>query len=326
MATDARVSCIRRVLGSFPDWSEPVVFSVPVFRVVIGVALVAAACAAPVRDGAHARGEGIVDDFGDTLRLAQPAVRIVSLNPVTTEALFALGAGTRVVGRTHWDASPAEALAVPDLGNGMQPNVEAVLATRPDLVVLYASDGNRAAAAAFRRAGVPTLAMHTDRIADLPRALSRLGRVIGDTAIARLVADSVIRSLDIVRAMAPRGTRRSVFWHVWDAPIITIGAGSYLDELVDIAGARNVFGDLPQPSPQVTLESVAQRNPDFILAGPVTASRLSTEARWQAVPAVRAHHVIAVDTSIVGRPGVRMGEAARYLRALLDSATRIRRP
>lgn len=328
MAADARGSCIRRVLGSFPDWSEPVVFSAPMFRLVVAAAIAAAiaACATPVRDGSRATGGDIVDDFGDTLRLPQPAARIVSLIPVTTEALFALGAGRRLVGRTHWDSSPAEALAVPDLGNGMQPNVEAVLATRPDLIVLYASDGNRAAVAAFRRAGVPTLAMHTDRVADLPRALYRLGRVIGDTVIARLVSDSVTRSLDAVRAMAPAGSRRTVFWHVWDAPVITIGHGSYLDELVDIAGARNVFGDLSQPSPQVTLESVAQRNPDFILAGPVTASRLSAEARWQAVPAVRLHHVISVDTSIVGRPGVRMGEAARYLRALLDSATAVHRP
>src|SRR5450756_889800 len=140
VAADARGSCIRRVLGSFPDWSEPVVFSAPMFRLVVGVAFAAAiaACATPVRDGPRATGGDIVDDFGDTLRLSQPATRIVSLIPVTTEALFALGAGRRLVGRTHWDSSPAEALAVPDLGNGMQPNVEAVLAARPDLVVLYA--------------------------------------------------------------------------------------------------------------------------------------------------------------------------------------------
>jgi len=304
------------------------VFAARLFRVVVAAlaVLVTGACGTP--DGGHvlATTIEIVDDFGDTLRLTQPAARIVSLNPVITEALFALGAGARVVGRTHWDTSPVAALAVPDLGNGLQPNVEAVLATRPDLIVLYASNGNRAAAAAFHRAGVPTLTMHTDRIADLPRALQSLGRVVGDSATARRVADSVTRSLESVRAMPPRATPSTVFWHVWDAPVITIGAGSYLDELGAIAGARNVFGDLQQPSPQVTLESVAQRNPGFVLAGPVAAARLRSEAQWQAVPAVRQGHVLVIDTMIVGRPGVRMGEAARYLRILLDSATAARRP
>jgi ABC-type Fe3+-hydroxamate transport system substrate-binding protein len=266
----------------------------------------------------------LVDDFGDTLQLARPAERIVSLNPVTTEAMFAMGVDARLIGRTKWDASPPEVRSVPDLGDGLQPNVEAVLAARPDLVVLYAAEANRTAAAAFRRAGVQTLSMRTDRIADLARVLRALGIAVGDTAAAQVVADSVRRSLDAVGARAPRQRPISVFWYAWPSPIITIGAGSYLDELISLAGARNVFGDLAQPSPQVTLESVAERNPDLILAGPVAAGRLRADARWRAVRAVREGRVFVFDTSLVGRPGVRLGEGARSLRALIDSAARTR--
>jgi ABC-type Fe3+-hydroxamate transport system substrate-binding protein len=207
----------------------------------------------------------------------------------------------------------------------MQPNVEAVLATKPDLVVLYASNGNRAAATALRRAGVMTLALHTDVRADLWEALAWLGRVTGDSMQARRTADSVEASLDAVANAARADAPPSVFWHVWDQPVITIGAGSYLDELVRTAGARNVFGDIAQPSPQVTLESVAQRNPDFILAGPNSAVRLRTDARWRAVTAVRNGRVLVVDTTLVGRPGVRMGEAARHLHTLIDSAVKASR-
>ncbi|MHB1311816.1 MAG: ABC transporter substrate-binding protein [Gemmatimonadaceae bacterium] len=301
-------------------------FSVRHLRTLVFLAILAPACSGPDRAAVNAPAVTGVDDFGDTLRLAAPPARIVSLNPVITEALFAIGAGARVTGRTHWDTHPAAAQAVPDLGDGMQPNVEAVLATRPDLVVLYASNGNRAAASAFRRAGVATLALHTDVRADLWKALAWLGRVTGDSAQARVVADSVQASLDAVQRAAQRAVRAgaapSVFWNVWDAPVITIGAGSYLDELVRTAGARNVFGDVAQPSPQVTLESVAQRNPDFILAGPVSAARLRTDARWRSVAAVRNGRVLVVDTTLVGRPGVRMGEAARHLHVLIDSAVR----
>jgi ABC-type Fe3+-hydroxamate transport system substrate-binding protein len=263
-----------------------------------------------------------VDDFGDTLRLARPAKRIVSLNPVTTEAMFALGAEARLIGRTRWDASPPQVRRIADLGDGIQPNVEAVLAARPDLVVLYAAESNRTAAAAFRRVGVQTLSMRTDRIADLARVLRALGIAVGDTAAARVVADSVRRSLDAVGTRAARQPPLSVFWYAWPSPIITIGAGSYLNELITIAGARNVFGDLAQPSPQVTLESVAERDPDLILAGPVAAGRLRADARWRSVRAVREGRVFVFDTTLVGRPGVRLGEGARSLRALIDSAAR----
>ena len=88
----------------------------------------------------------IRDDFGDTLSLRAPPRRIVSLNPATTELFFALGAGNRLVGRTHFDIYPLAAQAVQDLGSAIPPNVESVLGVRPDLVTLYASNANRDAA------------------------------------------------------------------------------------------------------------------------------------------------------------------------------------
>lgn len=331
-----RIAGALGVQGSFPGRSEPVVFSANCRRLphrspalALAAALALVACAAPSGDRASrdaaASAAPLVDDFGDTLRLARPAERIVSLNPVTTEALFAMRAEGRLIGRTRWDASPPQVRHIADLGDGIQPNVEAVLAARPDLVVLYAAEANRTAASALRRAGVQTLAMRTDRITDLARVLRALGVAVGDTAAARIVADSVRRSLDAVGARATGQPPLSVFWYAWPSPIITIGAGSYLDELITLAGARNVFGDLAQPSPQVTLESVAERNPDLILAGPVAATRLRADARWRAVRAVRDGRIFVFDTSLVGRPGVRLGEGARSLRALIDSAARVTR-
>src|SRR5262249_1742985 len=97
----------------------------------------------------------LVDDSGARTTLAAPPARVVSLIPATTELLFALGAGPRVVGRTTWCDYPAAAASVPDLGNGIEPNVEAVVAARPDLVLLYKSGANRGAAGRLRSLGVP---------------------------------------------------------------------------------------------------------------------------------------------------------------------------
>lgn len=257
------------------------------------------------------------DDFGDTIRVNAPATRIVSLSPVTTEILFAIGAGDRVVGRTHWDTYPAAARAVQDLGNGMQPNVEAILATRPDLVVIYGSPSNRAAALQLRRAGIATIAVRTDHVSDFRRATTWIARAIGDSAAGAVVSDSVEHSIAAASQAASAGTGPTVLWHLWDAPVMTIGRGSYMSELVAAAGGRNLFDDLEAPSPQVTIEEIVRRNPDYVIAGPSGAESIRKKGAWQAIPAVREGRILIVDTALVSRPGVRMGEAVRHLRTLL---------
>jgi iron complex transport system substrate-binding protein len=257
------------------------------------------------------------DDFGAPVTIAAAPRRIVSLNPTTTEVLFAIGAGSRVVGRSMYDAFPESALAVPSLGAALRPNVEAIIGVRPDLVVLYASQDNRAAADRLRQAGIPTAALRIDSIAQFERDTRMLGRMTRDSARAAAVVDSVRATLDRVRAATRSLPRPTVFFHTWDRPLITIGGGSFLNELVDIAGGRNVYADLPGPSGIVTIEDVVRRNPTFVLASPITAASIRSDPRWQAVPAVRAGHVLVFDTTIVGRPSVTLGAAARSLADLL---------
>jgi len=259
----------------------------------------------------------IRDDFGGTLTLRAPLRRIVSLNPATTELFFALGAGDRLVGRTHFDLYPPAAQAVQDLGSAIPPNVESVLGVRPDLVLLYASESNRESAARLHATGVPTLTLRIDHIADFRRAVETLGRVIGDTARATIVADSVSRTLERVRTAMQGKPRLTAFWKAWDSPVIAIGGGSFLSELVDIAGGRNIYGDDPRPAFDVTIEDVVRRDPDVVFAGPESGERMRAAPAWRALRAVREGRILIVDTMLVGRPGVRLGEAAVSLARLL---------
>ena len=256
------------------------------------------------------------DDFGDPIIVKSTPTRVVSLNPATTDLIFALGAGDRLVGRTHWDVYPAEAVKVPDLGSGIRPNVEAVLGARPDLVILYASNDNRAAASAFRTAGVNTLSLKIDHIADFHRAARTIGRLLGDSARGARVSDSVEKTLRRVRSETASLAKPTVFWHIWDAPLITIGHGSYMNELVEIAGGSNVYGDMSETSPTVSIEDVIKRDPKFIITGPEGAVKIAADPRWSHVPAVKSRHILVVDTAIVGRPSVRLGEAAVSLAKL----------
>ena len=260
-------------------------------------------------DAAPAR-LAVVDDFGDTLRLAAAARRVVSLNPTTTELMFALGADERLVGRSRWDEWPDAAKAVPDVGDGIRPNVEAILATRPDLVLLYASQDNRPAAERLQAAGVATLSLKIDSIAQFRRATITLGEATGRGAAARATVDSVDATLARVRRLTSGRARPTVLWRAWDVPLLVIGGGSFLHELIDIAGGRNVFGDLAAPSPQVSFEEVLRRDPDVLIGGEMSATKLRADAQWRTLAAVREGRILAVDDAIVARPSVRLGEAA----------------
>ena len=285
--------------------------------ILLAGALTVAACTGDRQRHTRDTTSGAVrDDYGEVVRLAAPPQRIVSLNPATTELLFALGAGPRVVGRTQYDLWPDSARLVPSVGAGMQPNLEAVLGRRPDLVVMYASGSDRGSAERLTASGVPTAAFRIDRIADFSRVTLLLGKLLNDTSRARQVVDSVTTTLDRVRRATASLPKPTVFMHVWEKPLMTIGGGSFLSELVTIAGGENIYGSLPAPSPVVTLEDVLQRDPQIVLVSPRERASILASTQWRALPAVRAGRVIAYDTNLVARPSVKLGEAAVSLAAL----------
>jgi iron complex transport system substrate-binding protein len=257
----------------------------------------------------------IVDDAGDTVALARPARRIVSLIPASTELLFALGAGAQVVGRTTWCDYPAEALAVPNLGDGLQPNLEAVLAATPDLVVLYHSTQNAAAAGQLRAHGIAVVQLATDRLADVPRHARTLGTLLGRADAADSLSARYARALAGVDATDPGGP--SVLILAWDQPPIAIGAGSFLSELVERAGGRNLFADLASASAPVSLEAIAARNPDLILVVGEESPGFAARPEWQVVGAVRERRFVSVHGSEFSRPGPRSPAAIRALRTAI---------
>src|SRR5579859_121519 len=259
----------------------------------------------------------VVDDACRTVGLSGSALRVVSLAPSSTELLFAVGAGPQVVGRTTWCRYPAAALAVPVVGDGLDPNIEAVAATHPYLVVLYRSPSNGTAITQLDQLGIKSVVLRQDLLVDVARDARLLGTLTGH----QVAGDSIARLLDSLSALPAAAARARVAIVVWDNPPIVIGGGSFLDELGRLAGAQNVFHDLPQASATVSLESIASRNPDFIaVVDDSSASNTPSFARrpeWRAVPAVRAGHIIHLPGTLFGRPSPRAAEAvAAYARLL----------
>jgi ABC-type Fe3+-hydroxamate transport system substrate-binding protein len=272
------------------------------------------ACAGKERTAGSLR-----DDAGYALDLARGFSRIVSLSPATTELLFDLRAGDLLVGRTRYCQDPPEALAVPSVGEGFDPNVEAVAARRPDLVVGYHSGGNLSSVQRLRAMGIGTVSLRLDRLADLARATRILGALLGRQARADSLIARLETQLDSLRAAADgSGNALLVAVVVWDNPPMVIGAGSFLSEIVELAGARNAFADIPQPSATISLETLAHRDPDFLVVfeGASKADFLS-RPEWRVVRAARQRRVVLLSGSEFGHPSFRAPRGAARLKELL---------
>jgi ABC-type Fe3+-hydroxamate transport system substrate-binding protein len=260
----------------------------------------------------------VVDDLGARIVVTHAPRRIVSLAPSTTELLFALGFGDRVVGRTRWCDYPPEVARIPSVGDGLSPNVEAVAARKPDLVVMYATPANAGAVARLTGIGIPAVNLTMDRLHDLPHAARTLSRLLGDSARVNTLATVFERTLDSLNRIQ-RGTRPRVATIVWDNPPIVIGSGSFLDDLITLAGGENVFADIALPSSTVSIETIAGRNPDMLLllGNDTAAAFLLSRPEWRAVRAARGHRFAALKGTEFSRPSFRAIEAVRQLESIL---------
>lgn len=262
------------------------------------------------------------DDFGRQIDMSARPARVVSLNPTTTEIIFTIGAQARLIGRSHWDIWPAAAKSKPDLGESIRPNVEQLIAAHPDVVILYATDANRDAAARLAHAGIATISLRIDTIQQFDAATRLLACVLGDSSAGTAVADSVEQSLARVRAATRYLPHPRVVWRLADHPPMVVGGGSFMSDLLQAAGADNLYARLPQPSPIVAIEDIVMRNPDVVVIGGDIGASTTSFGAWNAVPAVRKGKVVSVSSDLVARPSVQMGAAAWVLARALHPGLR----
>lgn len=269
--------------------------------------------------GAAAAPAHVVDDSGNELRLAVPPKRIVSLIPATTELLVALGAADRLSARTDYDYDPALA-ALPSVGPGLTPSLEWLVALRPELVITWPDSRDRGLSAQLSDLGIPVYSARIESLDDIVSTTRRLGALLGQATAADSLIREIELGLDEVRhAVAGRG-RPTVFYVVGHEPPLTAGPGTFIDELVNLAGGRNLFPDTPG-WPQVSLEEVLQREPDILIVpqgeGNATPERLTRRAGWRELGAVRAGRVYSIDAEVAHRPGPRIARVARMIAEII---------
>lgn len=272
--------------------------------------------------------------------LAQPrpgVSRIVSTAPSTTEMLFALGLGDRVVAVSSFCRYPPQVRSLPKIGNVLHPDFERIVALRPDLVIV--NDKLPDLAGRLATASVPFVSVGTTTLADVSTAMLRIGEAAGIGGHARDVVGAIDDRLERVRRRAPAAPRPKVLLIVGRQAgalrgMIAAGAGSYLSDLIDIAGGVNaVAGASALPYPQVSLESVLSLNPDVIVdtvdMGEADVDRVRRHAeswalwkRHETIAAVRSRRVRVAETDALFVPGPRVVDAAEWLADVIHGAER----
>lgn len=290
---------------------------------VCGLLLLLAACGgqAPSRAGAADRPITVVDDGGRTVTLPRTPRRIISLVPSATETIVALGGGDRLVGRTRYDRDSSLA-SLPDVGGGLDPNLETIVGLTPDLVVIWLSDNRQETRRRLADAGIPTINLSLQDTTDTFRAVSLLGHALDERGPADRLLRQLRDSLAETRRLGAMGGRRRVFYVVYNDPPMTMGPATFIAQILDLAGGENVFADAATNWPTVSLEQAVRRDPDLVVL-PVgemparTLDRLRTQAGWRDLRAVRRGCVVQVDADVVNRPGPNIARAAEQLRAAI---------
>jgi len=270
------------------------------------------------------------------LLCGQPPKRIVSTAPSLTELLYALGLGDRVVGVDRFSRYPPEALRKPKIGDYANPNLEAIAALRPDLVIIPVNPVKLAERLAVLRLKV--LEIDQESIAKLYESFRMIGQATGATAQAAQLESTVRGQLEAVRARAaPLKKTRMMFvvgrTHNRLDGLIVVGQASYLNEIIALAGGENVFRDAVASYPGVSLEEVLARNPDVIVdmgdmadtVGVTEEHKREVTSLWErlsSVAAVKQHRVYAVASDVYVVPGPRVVEAAKAFLEMLHPEAR----
>ncbi|WP_227173289.1 cobalamin-binding protein [Marinobacter sp. CA1] len=262
------------------------------------------------------------DDRGQTLCLAQPAMRIATLSPGATELVFAAGAGDRVVAVVEFSDYPPEAKAITSVGNHGRIDLETLVALKPDLVIDWVS-GNNAQKDKLDALDFPVFSIEPQTFEGVSTALERLGRLAGTAAAGQSAADDFRDGIaDLARRYRDQPPV-TVFYEVWEEPLMTVSDQQLIGKVITLCGGDNVFGDQDRLIPRIDVESVLAANPEAVLAGGMGEANDRWLEPWRQYPgllATQRANLFFVPPSLVQRPTPRLLEGSRIFCDHLERA------
>ena len=275
------------------------------------------------------------DDAGRLHRLPGPAQRVVTLAPHLTELVYAVGGGAQMVATVGASDHPAEARALPRIGDHARFDVERLLLLKPDLVLAWFSGNPDRELRALEAAGLRVVRLESQRLAEVPASLERVGRLLGREAQGLREAGRLRAALEALRTHHADAVPLRVFYQVWSQPLLTLNGRHLISDVLALCGGRNVFASLSPLVPPVSTEAVLVADPEVVMTaddrargGWSRAPGAPEFAVWAAarqLSASRHGAFFRIDADLLARAGPRIDQGAQAACEVLDAARRDRR-
>ncbi|WP_233862581.1 cobalamin-binding protein [Paraburkholderia adhaesiva] len=269
----------------------------------------------------------VVDDAGNTITLPAPAQRVISLAPHVTELIYAAGGGARLVGAVSYSDYPGAAKRVPRVGDSLALDLERIAALKPDLIVVWQHGNADQQIDRLRALHIPLFFSEPRRLDDIATSLTRLGVLLDTSPAAQAAALAFRRDIAQLRARYANRTPVSVFYQVWNQPLMTLNGEHMVSDVIGLCGGRNVFAALKPLVPTVSTEAVLAANPDAIVTSSQGATAperplptLESWRKWPALSAVKHGNLFSIDGDLLTRPAPRIARGAAQLCEDLDQA------
>jgi cobalamin transport system substrate-binding protein len=251
----------------------------------------------------------VTDEAGRRVVVPQKIDRIVSLAPNLTEIVFAVGAGNRLVGRTHYCDYPSEAKAVAEVGDTMTPSVERIIALKPQIVLVSTASQLEAFTRQLGEQHIAVYVTNPQSLDDVFRSIQNLGDLFGEHDRAAGLIEGLRKRTDAVETATKQSPAVRVFYQVSGEPLYTIGRGAYLTDLIRRAGGISVTADVPSAFPRFSNEAALAARPDAIIlptGGSMGAANATVAAALKYSPAVLNNRIYKVNDDHLSRPGPRL--------------------
>lgn len=272
---------------------------------------------------ALAEGPCVTDDLGRNVCLQQPAQRIIALSPGATELVFAAGAGEKMVAAVSFSDYPPAAKKLPRVGSYNRLDMEAILALKPDLIIAWRSGNPQSQTEQLASMSVPVYFSEPRRFEDVSSTLERLATLAGTESVGKGAADTLRSGIEALRVRYASASPVSVFYQIWDDPLMTINGEHLISEALSVCGGVNIFAELPALAPRISTEAVLEKNPEAIVAGGMGEENDDWLKPWQAfqsLQAVQRDNLFFVAPSDLQRPSPKMLVGTRALCTHLESA------
>lgn len=263
----------------------------------------------------------VIDDNGDKLTIANAAQRIISLSPNTTEILFHIGAGEKIVGADEYSNYPQAANKIVRVNNHAAANYELILSLKPDLVIAWQSGNGEKIISRIRELNIPVFVVETASLEDIPDLYRRLGQLSGYADQANTQAEKFSQRLNQLRKSFSSKKDIRVFYQIWNEPLMTLNGDHMVTDMIELCGGINVFSDAAALVPYVNIESVVAANPQIIISGGKNKTDLLDSGfwrKWSGISAVKNQHLYAIPSDLLQRHSDRILDGTRLMCEYVD--------